>query len=161
MCTSSIKSLWSRSAWYRTVLEIFIVDIVLYLYDIITDILVVIDLYQRGQTAFFCITLTFVFLPFVFTTFINLMINIMVDLDKTMFELRLQDVTTKHIVEALPMLITPFYAVYLGFLRMKNQANYTTEHIRIKSFELFYEAGPQLVLQIYIVITLPLTSFYI
>ena len=160
-CTSSIKALWSRSARLRTILGILIVDIVLYLYDVISDILVLVDLYQRSHTGLFLTTLTFVICPLVFTAFYNVMIKILADLNKSLFQLRLQDVTFKHLVESLPMLIPPLHAVYLGYLRMKNLTIYTKEHIRIKSCELFYEAGPQLVLQIYIVTTLPLTSFYI
>ena len=159
-CTSSVKAFWTRSAWLRTILGIFMVDVVLYLYDIISDILVVVDLYQRSHTFLFLTSLTFVILPFVVTMFWNLSINIMIDLNKTLWQLRFQDFTSKHFVEVLPM-ITPLYAVYLGFLRMKNQTKYTKEHIRIKATELFLEAGPQLVLQIYIVTTLPLTSFYV
>ena len=158
-CTSSIKAFWSRSAWLRTAIGIFVMDIALYSYDIYSDVCVVIDLYQRGHTGLFSASLTFVIFPMLLTNWTNLVVYIKDDLKKSRF--RLQDITFKHIVETLPMHITPLYAVYLGFLRMKNRTEYTTEHIRMKDNELFYEAGPQLILQIYIVTTLPLTSYYI
>ena len=162
-CTSSIKAMWPKSAWLRTVLGIFFMDIALYSYDIISDMRVIIDLYQRSHTGLFLTSLTFFLFPMVLTNFSNLTSKLRVDTDpnNSNTRLRLGDVTAKQVVAALLMLITPFYAVYLGFLRMKNLNNYTMEQFRMKTFEVFFEAGPQLILQIYIVTSLPLTSFYV